>query len=306
MTLDQLRIFVAVAELEHVTRAAERLNLTQSATSAAIAALESQHNLLLFQRVGRGIELTAGGRQFLAEAKAVLARARAAELMLAELAGLKRGTLTIQASQTIAGYWLPARMVDFKRAYPGIEVDLTVGNTEQAAKAVTDGAVELGFLEGIVDDSELIQEIVGRDRLIIVTGAAQPWGRGETLAPADLAATGWVLREQGSGTRSVFETAVRNFGLNPAQLDVTLTLPSNESVRSAVEAGAGATAISEWVADPAIQSGALRRVPLELPSRAFYAIHHRGRKLSQAAEAFMRIAADRPAPPPRSVAAKAR
>jgi DNA-binding transcriptional LysR family regulator len=303
MTLDQLRIFVVVADLEHVTRAAETLNLTQSATSAAIAALEAQHGLMLFQRVGRGIELTASGRIFLAEAKAVLARAKSAELMLADLAGLKRGTLAIQASQTIAGYWLPARMVDFKRAYPGINVELAVGNTEQAAKAVTEGAAELGFLEGVVDDEELLQEVVGRDRLIIVTGAAQPWGRGETLSPHDLLATDWVLREQGSGTRSVFETAVRAFGLDPAQLNVVLTLPSNESVCAAVEAGAGATAISEWVAGHGLQSGSLRRAGLDLPSRAFYAIRHRGRKQSQAALAFMRIAAEAP-PPPRLAAAR--
>src|ERR1700741_461652 len=91
MTLEQLRIFVAVAERQHVTRAAEALNLTQSSASAAVAALESRHGTRLFHRVGRGIELTEAGRLFLGEAKAVLARAEAAELALAELGGLKRG-----------------------------------------------------------------------------------------------------------------------------------------------------------------------------------------------------------------------
>jgi len=98
MTLEQLRVFVAVAERQHMTRAAEALHLAQSAVSAAIAALEGRHGAKLFNRVGRGIELTEAGKLFLTEAKAVLARAEAADLVLAELAGLKRGTLTVQAS----------------------------------------------------------------------------------------------------------------------------------------------------------------------------------------------------------------
>src|SRR5260370_23212174 len=107
MTLEQLRVFVAVAERQHVTRAAEALNLAQSATSAAIAALESRHGAKLFHRVGRGIELTEAGALFLVEARAVLARAESAELILSELCGLKRGTPSIHASQTISHYLLP-------------------------------------------------------------------------------------------------------------------------------------------------------------------------------------------------------
>nr|MDA8248863.1 LysR family transcriptional regulator [Rhodospirillales bacterium] len=128
MTLEQLRVFVAVAERQHVTRAAEALHLAQSAVSAAVAALEARHGTKLFHRVGRGIELTEAGSLFLAEARAVLARAEAAELMLSELAGLRRGTLRVQASQTIASYWLPRHLVAFRRAHPGIDVRLSIGN----------------------------------------------------------------------------------------------------------------------------------------------------------------------------------
>src|SRR5260370_13160302 len=91
MTLEQLRIFIAVAEKQHVTRAASELNLTQSATSAAIAALEARYGIKLFHRVGRGIVLTQTGRDFLNEARAVVARAKAAAQVLDDLAGLKRG-----------------------------------------------------------------------------------------------------------------------------------------------------------------------------------------------------------------------
>src|ERR1700686_5502419 len=115
MTLEQLRIFIAVAEKQHVTRAASELNLTQSATSAAIAALETRYGIKLFARIGRGIVLTLPGRNFLNEARAVVARAKAAAQILDDLAGLKCGSLNLAASQTVANYWLPPRIETFRR-----------------------------------------------------------------------------------------------------------------------------------------------------------------------------------------------
>jgi len=107
MTLEQLRIFVAVALRQHVTQAAQTLNIAQSAVSNAIAALEARYDTKLFDRVGHRIEPGEAGRVLLMEAQAILARAEATELALSEFGALKRGTLCVQASQTIAGYWLP-------------------------------------------------------------------------------------------------------------------------------------------------------------------------------------------------------
>src|ERR1700751_4396677 len=133
MTLEQLRIFVAVADKQHVTQAARELNLTQAATSAAVAALEGRYGVRLFDRVGRGIVLTHTGRTFLSEARAVLARAHGAEQMLRDLAGLKVGKLIVGASQTVANYWLPSRLQAFQLAHPGIEVGVIIANTERVA-----------------------------------------------------------------------------------------------------------------------------------------------------------------------------
>ena len=107
MTLDQLRIFIVVAELQHVTRAAERLSMTQSSVSNAISTMEARHRITLFHRVGRCIELTTEGALFLGHAQSVVAQARSAEAMLADLAGVQSGSLAIFASQTIARFWLP-------------------------------------------------------------------------------------------------------------------------------------------------------------------------------------------------------
>ena len=289
MTLEQLRIFVAVAERQHVTRAAEALNIAQSAASAAIAALETGHGTRLFHRIGRGIELTEAGRIFLVDARAVLARAEAAELTLAELGGLKRGTLAVRASQTIASYWLPRHLVAFRRAYPAIEIRLGIGNTAEVAAAVRDGAAELGFVEGAVDDPSLLSVTVARDQLELVVGPDHDWATVERLDPGRLTETEWVMREPGSGTRSVFEAALERFGLAPGLLKVALELPSNEAVRAAVEAGMGAAVISASVVAPSIESGLLHRVRLDLPERTFDVLRHRERYHSLAAEALLKL-----------------
>lgn len=291
MTLEQLRVFVAVAERQHVTRAAEALHIAQSAASASIAALEGRHGAKLFHRVGRGIELTEAGTLFLVEARAVLARAEAAELVLSELGGLKRGTLAVQASQTIASYWLPRHLVAFRRAHPGIDIRLAVGNTTQVAAAIHDGSAELGFVEGAVDDPALESRAVARDQLVIVVGTGHPWAGCGAITPDRLAESDWVLREAGSGTRSVFEAALDGFGIPVSSLRVVLDLPSNESVRGAVEAGMGATALSASVAAPSIEAGLLHQVGLTLPERDFHVLRHTERYRSRAADALLAIIA---------------
>ena len=287
MTLEQLRVFVAVAERQHMTQAAAALNLAQSAASTAIAALEARHGVKLFNRVGRRIELTQTGALFLVEARAVLARAEAAELLLSELGGLKRGTLPIHASQTIASYWLPRHLVAFRRKYPGIELRLTVGNTAQVADAVRDGIAALGLVEGVIADPALEMINVARDQLVVVVGPEHPWALHSDIAPGQLIQSEWVLREPGSGTRSVFEAALKDFGIPLASINVALQLPSNEAVRAAVEAGMGATAISASVAAPSLEAGLLRQVAIKLPERAFYAIRHVERSASQAADTLL-------------------
>ncbi len=274
MTLEQLRIFIAVAEKQHVTQAASQLNLTQSATSAAIAALETRYGIKLFDRVGRGIVLTQTGRDFLNEAREVVARAKVAAQVLDDLAGLKRGSLTLAASQTVANYWLPPRIEAFRKAHPGVDLHLAIANTEQVAQAVNRGNADLGFVEGEVDDPSLAIRKMEGDTLAIVVGASHPWIGKTRITPKFLAETCWILREPGSGTRSMFEAALKKL------------LPSNEAVRVAVESGDCATAISDLVVVQSLAAGTLHRVKIDLPKRSFFALRHKERYASQAERAL--------------------
>ena len=239
MTLEQLRIFVAVAEREHVTRAAGDLHLTQSATSAAVATLEARYATKLFDRVGRRIVLTEAGRLFLNEARAVLARAAAAETVLADLAGLKKGRLALGASQTVASYWLPPLIHRYQERFPGVSVELTIGNTESVAKLVREGTADLGIVEGETEDPTLSVAPVAEDELVLVVAPGHPWADGRAIEGRNLADSRWTLREPGSGTRSILERAAESAGLSLADLDVAMELPSNEGVRAGVEGISG-------------------------------------------------------------------
>lgn len=285
MTLDQLRIFIAVAEREHLTRAAEALNLTPSAVSAAIHALETRYGVHLFHRIGRRIELSQTGRLFLLEAKATQRSARLAELALTELGGLQRGTLTIQASQTIASYWLPPFLVAFKAAHPAIGVVLREGNSADVATAILDGTADLGFAEGAIDDPALTLVAVARDRLVVVGSPDHPLAKRKT-SPKDLVEATWILREAGSGTRSAFETALHTHDMDSALLTVALELPTNEAVCVAVRSSAHLTVVSDLVARPHIDAGRLALIAIDLGTRAFSLVRHKERYRTRASEAF--------------------
>jgi DNA-binding transcriptional LysR family regulator len=288
VTLDQLRIFVAVASRQHVTQAAQALNLTQSTVSGAINALEARHVVKLFDRVGRRIELTQEGLCFLEEAQAILRLVDKAEATLNDLSALRRGLVRIHASQTIASYWLAPRLARFRNDYPQIELRLEIGNTAQGAAAVLCGDADVGFIEGFIDEPGLAIQNVARDRIMAVVGAGHPWAKCPPTDPRELfTGTQWVLRETGSGTRSTLESAMLDLGIRPSDIKVIMELPSNEAACAAVEDGQFATAVSESVVQPRIAAGKLFALPITLPDRAFSIIRHKERHHTKASELFI-------------------
>jgi DNA-binding transcriptional LysR family regulator len=152
---------------------------------------------------------------------------------------------------------------------------------------VISGAAEIGFVEDAVQDPELTSHPVHRDQLAIVVHPGHQWAKlRRRLRPKDIMSAEWIMRERGSGTRSVFEQALRSSGVDPEQLRVCLEMPSNESVRAAVEAGAGAAAISYAAVRSALISRQLRSVPFQPIERSFSALTHRERRSSFALRAF--------------------
>ena len=286
MTPEQLRIFLAVAERGHVTRAAGFLGISQSAASAAIKALELSSGVQLFNRVGRAIELSAAGRRFLPEAKAVLERIAAARHVLENASQTVAGSLAIAASQTIASYWLPRRLAAFQEEHPAVRMNVSIGNTRQVENKVLDGTADLGLVEGRTESDLLRRTRVDVDRLLLVVADSHPEVAELSPGQPDISSLRWIVREEGSGTREVLQDLARRTGVAFDALRIFLVLPSNEAIVQAVEAGAGATVISELVAGKAVAKGSLRHVPLDLPARDFALISHRDRHPAMAQTAL--------------------
>jgi DNA-binding transcriptional LysR family regulator len=297
MTLDQLRIFLAVADRCHVTQAAAALKMTQSAVSAALSTLESQHKVQLFDRVGRGITLTDIGRSFIEVARAVLLQAEIAELMLADFATTPRGHLRVQASQTVATYFLPPFLVRLRQTYPDVCISVGVGNTTSVARAVAVGEADLGFVEGDVREGDLKQRVIARDELVLIMRRDHPKAMKDTFSADDYRSFGWVLREEGSGTRAEVETHFARMGLCVGDLSVLLDIPSNEAVVSAVASGAYVSMLSHRsVPVLTADSGILRRrvTWTDRPERPFSVLSHPKRHRSRAALALMEMIDEAP------------
>lgn len=265
MTLDQLRIFLAVAEYLHFTRAAEVLYITQPAVSAAIQSLEEQYKVKLFNRINRHIEITEAGKLLRQEAQKILDQVALTERGLRELNNLQRGELKLGSSLTIGNYWLPEKISQFQRQYPNISVNCTLANTEEICVGTATGLFDLGLVEGEVQPSlksVLEEEIVGSDRLQIVVGKSHPWFERKVIFLTELYATAWVMREPGSGTQQRFEEALLNWRVDLSQLNIILVLSSGEMVKAVVETGVAATAISELMVEKEIQLSTLRPIPI--------------------------------------------
>ncbi|WP_425217707.1 LysR substrate-binding domain-containing protein [Tumidithrix helvetica] len=299
MTLDQLRIFLAVAEHLHFTRAAEFLYITQPAVSAAIQSLESEYGAKLFHRIGRRIEVTEAGLLLQVEAQKILDQVALTERGLRELNNLQRGELKLGSSLTIGNYWLPYKISKFQRQYPQISVSCTLANTEEICEGTAAGLFDLGLIEGEVQPSlqdVLEQEAIDRDRMRIVVGKSHPWFQRMEVSVDELKEATWVMRESGSGSQQVFERALQSWGIDPRSLNVVLVLASGEMIKAIVESSEVAAAISELMVAKEMHLSILRSIqivdnrqgsgkPLEIV-RPFLKLKHKERFQTRLSKTF--------------------
>ncbi len=240
VTLKQLEVFAAIAQAGSVLKAAERVGLTQSASSMALADLERQLGCLLFDRIGRRLRLNDRGGVILSAAMDVLARTQALE-RLATSEDPSAGQLQISASQTIGTSLLPALMGSYMRQYPQARLKLSIDNTRGVIEALEKFQVDLGFIEGYCHSTELEAIPWRQDELVVFVGAGHPMASRSSINLEELATLDWVLRESGSGTREVFNNAV--VGKLPG-IRLALELSHTEAIKQIVQNGFGAGCLS--------------------------------------------------------------
>ncbi|HUD41164.1 MAG TPA: LysR family transcriptional regulator [Dokdonella sp.] len=284
LTLRQLQIFRAIAETGSTVAAAERVALSQSAASVALAELERALETRLFDRVGRRLLLNDRGRALLPAATALLEDARDIEAAFGP--GGSAADLRLAASTTIGHYVLPGLLAGFRTAHPDARLDLRVGNTREVVEAVAAFEVDLGFIEGPCHADAIRVRPWREDELVIVAAPDHPLARGgERLPLRRLRELRWLLREPGSGTREAVEQALLP---HLHHLPADMTLGSSEAIKNAVAAGLGVSCLSRSVVRDLLDLGRLTVLPTTLPrlSRKLSVIHHEKKLLSGAVARF--------------------
>ncbi|MBB5190344.1 DNA-binding transcriptional LysR family regulator [Silvimonas terrae] len=288
-TLRQMEVFVAVARSESVSRAAEALSLSQSATSTALAELEKQFDTRLFDRYGKRLQLNELSRQLLPRAIELLDRANEIESTLAGESGI--GPLRIGATLTIGNYLATLLVGEFMRVHPGSRVNISVHNTATVVRDVAHFELDLGLIEGEIQHPDLDMFPWVADEMVIFAAPEHPLARQSTVTLEDVLAVPWIMREPGSGTRQTFEYAMRHV---LARLDVRLELEHTEAIKRAVESGLGIGCISRLTLKEAFRRGSL--VPLEVPGldfrRMFHFVLHKQKFRTAGIEAFIELCRD--------------
>ena len=287
MNYYHLRVFLTVARRLSYSRAAEELYISQPAVSRHVHALEKDLGAKLLGQIGNRVHLTDAGRIVFDYAQRVFALTEETQRALAELEGLERGYLRLGASSTPGIYLLPSVVALFRERYPGVELSLTIGNSQQIEERVLKNELDLGFVGARFLPELQVQPLV-RDELVLVVPTGHPFSAREGISPRELERETFILREAGSGTRRVVEEELARVGVT---LQQPLELCGCEAVKRAVAAGMGIAVVSGYGITLEVEHGLLRTVAMpELRVvRELSIISHKDVRPSAAALAFLSL-----------------
>jgi DNA-binding transcriptional LysR family regulator len=285
-SLRQLEIFVAISRTASVSRAAEDLSLSQSATSTSLSEFEKQFDLQLFDRVGKSLRINETGQQLLPRAVELLDRAKEIEDLLHGHAGF--GHMKIGATLTVGNYLATILVARFLQQHPESRIQLQVHNTSNIVQQIANHELDLGLIEGDCHHPDIEVQPWVADELVVFSAPNHPLARLSKLKMEQLLQEPWILREKGSGTRETFDRAFHN---HHAKLNIRLELEHTEAIKRAVESGLGIGCISRLALKDAFRRGSL--VPLATPNldlgRFFYFLWHKQKYQTTGMREFLNV-----------------
>ncbi len=272
----RLQVFHTVAGVLSFTKAAEILNMTQPAVTHQIRQLEADFNTRLFDRENNRISLTRAGEEVLSYANQIIALYGDMHESVKSITGDTSGLVTLGASTTIAEYMLPDLLGGFQKKFPDVQVRLRVANTDSVVGMVADNSIDLGVVEGEVNNQFLMVEDCQADELRVILPPDHALAGQPTISPQELLNYPFVFREEGSGTRSVIARFLEENGLHEDQLNQPFELGSTEAIKGAVQAGMGISIVSAVALVKEEKLGQLVSVPTDPPVlRTFYFVRQR-------------------------------
>ena len=283
MDIATLQAFVAVAESGSFSEASERLFLTQPAISKRIAQLESELTTRLFDRIGRGINLTESGQALLPRARHILLEVEDSRRVISNLSGQVGGRLRIGTSHHIGLHRLPPVLRRFSATFPEVELDLHFMDSEEACRAVLHGDLELGVVTlPLESPAELNTRLVWPDPLDFIVNPQHPLATdSKAMSPARLCEHAAILPAPGTYTREVIEQAFQPLGLS---IPIRMATNYLETIKMMVSVGLGWSVLPRTMLSTDLQALNVSDIHL---SRRLGAVWHGGRTLSNAAQAML-------------------
>ena len=296
MNINYFKTFVTVVEEKSFSEAAKILKISQPAISFQIQSLEKHFGEALLDRSGAKIELTPAGKIFLDYAKKIVNLNQSLEDSIDQLRVAVRGELKLEASTIPGEYVVPKILGKFKQKYPLVEISLEISDTGKVIQKILDHRIDIGFIGALPPKKfkNIKATRFATDQLVLVLPKNHPFGTRKSVNIRDLLDQPFVLREEGSGTRETFETALNKKRLDLNDFNVVMELGSNQAILSAVEAGLGVSVLSAWAAEKAQKLEEVESVSisdLEL-KRDLYLIYDTGRPQSRPQKAFLEIASE--------------
>jgi LysR family transcriptional regulator, low CO2-responsive transcriptional regulator len=284
VTLRQMRVFAAVARNLSFTRAARELHLTQPAVSQQVKLLEEEVGLPLFEHIGRKVHLAPAGLELLRYTEQAMELLRQASESLAAMRGLKRGVLKLGAVST-AKYFAPSLLSTFTPAYPEVTIKFEVGNREEIIQQLAANEIDLVIMGRPPRELDTVAEAFAKHPLVIIASPTHPLAAKHRIRLSQLASEGFLIREEGSGTRASMERVFTERGL---PFRVSMEVSSNETIKQAVMANMGISLISSHTVGLELAAGKLVILDVVgLPIiRDWYVIHLRDKTLAPIPAAF--------------------
>lgn len=277
-----MEIFLNVVASGHLTNVARDMKLSQSAISMSIKELENILGRPVFDRINKKLVLNEVGRAFYKEIDPLFKKLSDIEYEFKN--SENKGMIRVGASTTIVDYLMPTIICSYMSSYPDVKITLKEGNTQEITQMIQEGTIDIGFVEGFVSGSDIVKEKIGVDELVVVTASDK--FKGKSYYIDELAKERWILREEGSGTREVFLSYIKE---KIDDLNIFLELGHTESIKSILINRDCLTCISKIAVEQELSEGKLHRVDVKNfdCKREFLMIYHKDKYHSTLFEKFV-------------------
>ena len=289
MDFKQLDVFINVVRYGTFSKAAEKIYLTQPTISAHIANLEKGLGIILFERKGKTIELSEGGKMFYPLAVDIIGMKEKAVNTVINYKAAVRGKLEIGASTTMCNYILPKMMNKFVKSFPDIVFRIKQGNSAEVINDVLDYSIDLGIVGSIIKNRNLEYSDFAEDKLVLIVPNNKKyklWRQEVNIE--DVLKEKFITREKGSGTRKRFEEELKGGGISRENIKKIAEFDSLEGVMRAVQEGLGVAVVSSIATSNCVgmeKVKTFRIKNLDL-TRKFYIVNHKNRVLNPATQEF--------------------